>query len=75
MMAATKMKPTTVITIDLVDKRHIVLRGASFLHGAENHHFDKEDKARKHLTKTLKEYKKEGYSIKLEGPDSYKLSK
>lgn len=29
-----------IISVDLVDKRHIVVRGRRLKHGAENHHFN-----------------------------------
>lgn len=65
----------TEITIDLIDKRHIVVRSRILKNGAENHHFLREEETREFLAKLLKQYKKEGYEIQLEAKDAYKLWK
>lgn len=63
------------ITIELVDKRHIIARSKIFKNGAEVYQFRDEKEARKELSSMLKMYKKEGYVSKIEAKDAHRLRK
>lgn len=63
------------ITIDLVDKRHIIARSTIFTNGAEVYQFYDELEAREFLTKWLKKFRKEGYKITEVVKDSFLLRK
>lgn len=65
----------TKITIELVDKRHVVARSKAFEHGAKNWHFYDEKAAQKFLSDTLRQYKNLGYSVKEVAPNDFELIK
>jgi hypothetical protein len=77
----TKQEPkklvrnTMSITIDLVDKRYIILRSKMYKNGAEMLQFSDEKKAREHLKFLLKYYKKEGYVATEVDKDAFELRK
>lgn len=64
-----------IITIDLVDQKHIVARSSLFKNGAEVWHHRDENEAQEHLTKMLKQYEKLGYNIEIEGKGAFRLTK
>lgn len=63
------------ITIDLVDKKHIVARGRVFKNRAENWHFYREEDARAFLKDLLKHYGAYGYTVEIVAKDAFVLTK
>ena len=63
------------ITIALVDKKHVVVRGVTIKNRAENFHYHDEEIARKELDRMLKQYGKDGYSVEQMAKDTFKLVK